>query len=362
MLCPLALLLPACVVYDEELVVRAPSAGAYVATSGDKDADAGSMPMSPSAAPSLIREPAAAGADAPNMLSSAAGAGGTGGFAGARAPEVMPSRAPDACPNDPKKTAPGVCGCGTPDTDSAEAAGCAGLRAAIRHRYSFDGMTKVVRDTVGMADAVVEGATLHGEGRLRLQPGTPAQYVALPGALLTGLDDVTIEVWVSWEASADPGQIFEFANDSIAAEGNSLFSLLLRQITAGERDARVFYLATMGEHSAHPHVGLLVPGMREISLDATVALQPGRLTHLAVVSDLKQQRLRLFMHGTLNAEVALSIAPASLEDMYDWLGSSPNATDRNFSGSLHEFRIYAAALSAAQIATSFAAGPDASFL
>jgi hypothetical protein len=355
---PLALLLPACFVYDEQLAARAMLDGASATASEDRTvADAGGMMAPQTAANPLTWDTAATGAAGSDIYRTEAAAGGTGGHAGASG-SPAPS---DACPHDPKKTEPGVCGCGIPDTDSTEAAGCSGLRAALRHRYSFGGSAKVVRDTIGMDDAVVQGTTLRGDGSLTLRSGEPVEYLALPGGLFAKLRDVTVELWLTLAAVSAPAQIFEFANSSVLPEGSSLFTLLLSQITAGERTTKVFYLATAGDREAHPHVGVLVPGMREISLDATVGLQVGAMTHLAVVADFGARRLRLFINGKLNAEAPLSISVSSLDDMYDWLGSSPNATDRNLSGSFHEFRIYDRALTPAQLAASFSAGPDPSF-
>jgi hypothetical protein len=42
----------------------------------------------------------------------------------------------------------------------------------------------------------------------------------------------------------------------------------------------------------------------------------------------------------------------------DWLGRSQFSPDPFFNGSINEFRIYDQALSGAEVAASFAAGPD----
>jgi hypothetical protein len=47
-------------------------------------------------------------------------------------------------------------------------------------------------------------------------------------------------------------------------------------------------------------------------------------------------------------------------DVNNWLGRSQFLADPGFEGSFTEFRIYGSALSASEVAASFAAGPDAS--
>ncbi len=53
---------------------------------------------------------------------------------------------------------------------------------------------------------------------------------------------------------------------------------------------------------------------------------------------------------------------ADINDINNWLGRSQYDTDPAFRGSYLEFRIYEAALTAAQIELSFAEGPDPAFL
>ena len=60
------------------------------------------------------------GAGGAGGAGSSAGTGGSAGGGGtlADAGPCMPGTGADCCPNDPKKTDPGVCGCGTPDSDA----------------------------------------------------------------------------------------------------------------------------------------------------------------------------------------------------------------------------------------------------
>lgn len=61
---------------------------------------------------------AAGNAGAGGAGAGGAGAGGVGTDGTAGDAPCVPSASVDCCPSDPAKQAPGVCGCGTPDTDS----------------------------------------------------------------------------------------------------------------------------------------------------------------------------------------------------------------------------------------------------
>src|SRR5438128_1311309 len=89
-------------------------------------------------------------------------------------------------------------------------------------------------------------------------------------------------------------------------------------------------------------------------------------THLAVTTDANNQIATAYINGTLARIIynydynpsTLATAPNSAgPPTQNYLGKSQYA-DPYFSGSINEFRIYDTTLTAAQIAASFAAGPD----
>jgi hypothetical protein len=67
----------------------------------------------------------------------------------------------------------------------------------------------------------------------------------------------------------------------------------------------------------------------------------------------------MYVNGALQARTTLSNRLSAIRDLNNWLGKSQFVADPEFSGTYHEFRIYTAARSAAQITASFQAGPDA---
>jgi hypothetical protein len=213
------------------------------------------------------------------------------------------------------------------------------------HRYSF---TNDASDSVGaqngtlFGDAEVSGgaAVLNGDVTLR------NSYVNLPDHLISSYDAVTLEGWVTLGATIGGwARIFDFGNQNSGAGGLSY----------------VFFC---------PHTGLTPPTTRVVLSDGITAnneavLDFGGLTldgfsgQVAVVYDPPNNLQSLYTNGVLVGSASLNGKVLSgVNDQHCWLGKSLYAGDAGLPGSIDEFRIYAGAMSAAQIAADFAAGPD----
>jgi hypothetical protein len=68
--------------------------------------------------------------------------------------------------------------------------------------------------------------------------------------------------------------------------------------------------------------------------------------------------MALYQDGGLLVECELTKPLSAIADVNDWLGRSNYQADADFAGKFDELRIYDAPLSAAELAESFAAGPD----
>lgn len=249
----------------------------------------------------------------------------------------------DLCPSDDDKTEPGACGCGVAETN---AAACTALRAALRHRYRFEGTGTVATDDGADADGTVVNATLDGSSSLALAGGTSNEYVELPSGIVSALTDATFEAWVTWQGGGGWQRIFDFGN----ASGSS-------------GDTYVFVTPQRGGGTASLRATLSLSGSaNEVLVDGSAALSSGTIRHVVlVVDDLVD--MRLYVDGVLQGSVANTTRSlSSLDDTQNWLGRSHFSVDPEFSGSFHEFRIYNAALSATQVAASFTLGADPAFL
>ncbi len=287
----------------------------------------------------------------------------------------------DECPDDPDKTQPGDCGCGVPDLDSdedgtadcvdecpADAAktrrgicgcgiaddqtGCIGLRDALAHRYRFDGTGTVAVDSAGGADGTVVNTELTDTGDLQLAGTDSDQYVDLENGLVSGLVDATFEVWLTWEVGDSSWQrIFDFGDTTVGTEGlqgtGDTYLMLTPRVSGGSGFMRAAY------SEGGPSL--------ETQVSASSALPTDAMHHVVVVIDDTDDRMALYLDGALEDETAFSGSLSQIGDINNWLGRSQYSVDPELGATLHEFRIYDAALEASQIQISFSAGPDAAF-
>jgi hypothetical protein len=249
----------------------------------------------------------------------------------------------DECLDDDSKVHPGECGCGVPE------ARCSALKAAIVHRYAFDGTGAVAFDDIGAAHGDIINRELTGTGQLRLQrDGEDEQYVNLPDKIISVLDSATFEAWVVWDTPAVDQfweRIFDFgvstAGEDQRAEGDSYIFLAPAMFRTAYRNTTV--------------------GV-ETYVDAGFAFPTNTLTHVAVVVDADAQELRLFLNGGFVSSTLLDQTLDQINDVNNWLGRSQFGRDSRFGGTYLEFRIYAAALTEAQLQESLALGDSPEFL
>jgi hypothetical protein len=92
-----------------------------------------------------------------------------------------------------------------------------------------------------------------------------------------------------------------------------------------------------------------------------MALAP-TVNHLVAVVDTVQNTMQYYLNGAPGGNEPFTASLGDINDVNVWLGRSQYSVDPAFTGTYHEFRIYDQALTAKQIATSFAGGPDPDFL
>ncbi len=229
-------------------------------------------------------------------------------------------------------------------------------RAELIHRYSFNesGGT-VVNDSVGTAHGVLKGtgAFFDGAGRLYLPGGTPsdaaadviAGYVDLPNGLISSLNRLTIEAWVTWEGSGSWQRIFDFGTsaggeDISNGQGNYLF------------------LSPQGPAALRFAVRDPATGTEPTQLTSTAALTVGEPVCITVTYDPATNTARLYSNAVLVASGPAAVALNLINDVNNWLGRSQWGPDGMFAGSYDEFRIHNSALTPVEVAASFVAGPD----
>jgi len=209
---------------------------------------------------------------------------------------------------------------------------------ALAHRYSFSETSgPSVADSVGgpgWAGTLPGGGTF-SSGQLTLASNSQ-QYVSLPAGIVSTFSNCTIEVWARLNSSANWSRIFDF--------GNNTTSYLFLTPQNGSNSRLRFAITTNGP-----------AGERQI--DGPAALAAGVWYHLAVT--FNGNTGILYLNGLpVGTNNTMTLKPASLGNtVNNYIGKSQWA-DPYFNGLLDEFRIHSVALSASEIAATFALGPS----
>jgi hypothetical protein len=181
---------------------------------------------------------------------------------------------------------------------------------------------------------------------------TSDEYVNLPNGIVSALTDATFEAWVIWTGGSAWQRIFDFGTNAGGEDAQ------------GTGESYLFLTPQHSNSSGTLRVAFSVAGTAgETQVTADEALPQGVLTYVAVVIDDAgdETTMSVFVDGLSVGTAAFAGHLSGIDDVNNWLGRS-QFPDPEFQGSLHEFRIYDAALSTAEIAKSMEAGPDAAFL
>ena len=155
------------------------------------------------------------------------------------------------------------------------------------------------------------------------------QYVSLPAALLSTLNDFTIATWVNPASISAWSRIFDFGSSTRV----NMF------LTPSTGSTLRFALTTGGSGG-------------EQRINGSAPLTTG-WHHLAVT--LSGNTGTLYLDGVqVGQNTAMTLRPSSLGNTSNnWIGRSQYSTDPYFNGLVDEFRIYARALSASEILALF---------
>jgi hypothetical protein len=218
----------------------------------------------------------------------------------------------------------------------------------LKHRYSFSETSGTsVKDSAGTANGTTFGTGTKFENGQVVLDGTGDGYVDLPNGIVTALgNNATIEMWFTWDGGPVWSRVFDFGLSNGGEDGqNGGIDYLF--YTPRNGDGWPQFTANFpdgGDVTYLPHPGSGTPGVEE---------------HVVITYSSTGNIARLFSNGAL---VATGLAPKPLSamngnDVNVWLGRS-QFNDPFFPGRYNEFRIYQGAMTPAQVAASFAAGPD----
>ena len=208
------------------------------------------------------------------------------------------------------------------------------------HRYSFNETSgTVAHDSIGGADGTLNGsAAFDGNGRVVLN-GTSGTYVALPGNLIAGLTNVTIEAWGTNAVSPDNVALFSFDDGLQDGVGGGYLRYVLHDQSNGRNFLELASSGGSPKITAQPGLG-------------------GQYVHVVCVYNPSAGVALLYTNGVLEASqgVATSLSNVSLNAAA--LGRSPWNGDPWLNGAIDEFRIYAGQLQPADITAAQTVGPN----
>jgi hypothetical protein len=152
---------------------------------------------------------------------------------------------------------------------------------------------------------------------------------------------VSLECWVNLSASLGTWcRVFDFGNESAGAGGLTYIFLSPHTGTPSTRTV------------------LSEPDNSEAVLDIAGTLD-GFNGQLVVVFDTVHDTQTLYTNGVLSSSASLNgKVLTAVNDLDCWIGKSLYSADAGLNASIDEFRIYAGALSATQVAADYTAGPD----
>ncbi len=205
------------------------------------------------------------------------------------------------------------------------------LGADLLHRYDF---SNDVADGVGTADGTLKGSASISGGSVDLN-GSGA-YVDLPNGLLSSLDSITVECWLTDLGSSTWARIFDFGNNT------SVNMFLTPQASSGALR------------------GAIKNGGSEQRMEwSGTRLPTGIPVHVVWTYDHASTTGKLYVDGELVAQnTGMTIAPSDMGyTVNNYIGRS-NWSDPYFFGSIDEFRIYDGALTAAEVLKNHEWGPD----
>jgi hypothetical protein len=183
--------------------------------------------------------------------------------------------------------------------------------------------------------------------------GKSGAYVDLPNKLASSLTNATFEAWLTWGGGDAWQRVFDFGDSTNSTPENNPL------------EGKTYLFVSPKIASGGAAIGWSLTGnanSQELDVKASTSLTLAVLTQIVAVVNDSADLLTLYVDGAKVAEGAWTGSLSSINDVNVWLGRSQYQNDPELSAVFHEFRVYGAALTAAEVATAFKAGADPAFL
>lgn len=227
-----------------------------------------------------------------------------------------------------------------------------------RHRYSFAEAPDDVSANDSQAGAHGEyKGTVSKDGSAVVIDGSSDGYVDLPNGIVSSLEAVTVEAWVTWDGSAAGywQHLWDFGT-STAGELTDVEAADAGSYT-GTGVPTLIFVPETGEQQSYTR--LRNAAGDDVFVMTAEALPSGRPAHVVVSYDPAAGEAVLYIDGGERRRASGTMPLSELDDVNNWVGRSGWSNDGRFDGAVDELRLYGRALSPLEVLGSFQAGPDA---
>ena len=257
--------------------------------------------------------------------------------------------------------------------------------AALVNRWSFNSTGNATHNTTfpdsvsGAALTLVgSGASLNGTSvslpgttngdRI---PSAASAYLDLPNGILSTKTNFSLEIWATPLSNGMWTRLFEFGRMSRTGMGTGAVAGEIRPDASSapgstvSSDTIAFIPSRGGSANTQQLEGRLNGGSTFAS-QTSQTINTGMRYHFVFVfedggSGAAGGQLRWFLNGNLVSSVDLPFKLRDIEDVNNWLGRSQWTENANINASYDEVRIYDHAMTAGEVSTSSANGPNAGF-
>ncbi len=259
-------------------------------------------------------------------------------------------------------------------------------KAELTNRWSFNNAAgnapagTAMVDSISSATATVRGngstftgtgLTITGATNGNRSGGFISGYVDLPNGIISSKINLTVEVWATPVSAKSYARVFEFGRVTGAGFGGGAPGEIIDVTGQGQTpgntsgyDSVELTFAT-GTNYNSPYAEARKNNANVVNLGATLATELGTQYHYVFTYEdgvgtfgASGGRMSWYRNGALIRTGDLAFRLSSISDVNNWLGRSQWTADDNSNANYNELRLYNNALTASQVLSNFASGPD----
>jgi len=259
--------------------------------------------------------------------------------------------------------------------------------ARVIDRWTFNNASgnaptgTTIVDSVSGAVATVRGNGATFNGTTLTLPGTTngnqtaaaiSAYVDLPNGIVSSKTNLTVEAWATPLSAANWMRVFDFGRVNTAGVGGGATGEITGTTTTapgtttGYDDLLLSFCKATS--LAGQRLEMWQTGANTVTADSALATTAGTQYHYVLTFTdgagafgINGGQMAWYRNGVLVTTGDVPYHLADLHDVNNWLGRSQWSADQLANAAYREVRIYDHAMTASQVAASYAAGPAAVF-